>query len=92
LKPGGVAAILEFGEPRGKLFGRLYRFYFRRVLPRLGGLISGNGSAYMYLPSSVSKFPSPEMLQGLFERVGYMDARFVRWTGGIVTLHTASKA
>jgi demethylmenaquinone methyltransferase/2-methoxy-6-polyprenyl-1,4-benzoquinol methylase len=91
LKPGGVAAILEFGEPRGKLLGRLYRFYFRRVLPRLGGLISGNGSAYMYLPSSVSKFPSPEMLQGLFERVGYMDARFVRWTGGIVTLHTASR-
>ena len=91
LKPGGVAAILEFAEPRGKLFGRLYRFYFRRVLPRLGGLISGNGSAYTYLPSSVSKFPSPEVLQGLFERAGYMDVRFVRWTGGIVTLHTASR-
>lgn len=91
LKPGGVAVILEFGEPRGKLFGSLYRFYFRRVLPRLGGLISGNGSAYTYLPSSVSKFPSPEALQGLFERVGFTDAHFVRWTGGIVTLHTASK-
>ena len=60
LKPGGVAAILEFAEPRGKLFGSLFRFYFRRVLPRLGGLISGNGSAYTYLPNSVSKFPSPE--------------------------------
>ena len=91
LKPGGVAAILEFGEPRGKLFGSLYRFYFRRVLPRLGGLISGNGSAYTYLPSSVSKFPSPEALQALFERVGYAEVRFVRWTGGIVTLHSARK-
>jgi demethylmenaquinone methyltransferase / 2-methoxy-6-polyprenyl-1,4-benzoquinol methylase len=91
LKPGGVAAILEFGEPPGKLFGSLYRFYFRQVLPRLGGLISGNGSAYSYLPSSVSKFPSPEALQGMFEQVGYADVRFVRWTGGIVTLHTASK-
>jgi len=91
LKPGGVAAILEFGEPQGKLFGGLYRFYFRRVLPRVGGLISGNGFAYTYLPSSVSKFPSPEALQAQFERMGYQDARFERWTGGIVTLHTATK-
>ncbi len=91
LKPGGAAAILEFGEPPGKLFGSLYRFYFRRVLPRLGGLISGNGSAYTYLPNSVSKFPSPEALAALFERVGYSGVKFVRWTGGIVTLHTARK-
>jgi demethylmenaquinone methyltransferase/2-methoxy-6-polyprenyl-1,4-benzoquinol methylase len=91
LKPGGAAAILEFAEPRGKLFGSLYRFYFRRVLPVLGGLISGNGSAYTYLPNSVSRFPSPEALQALFEHSGYIDARFERWTGGIVTLHTARK-
>jgi demethylmenaquinone methyltransferase/2-methoxy-6-polyprenyl-1,4-benzoquinol methylase len=91
LKPGGVAAILEFAEPRGKVFGGLYRFYFRRVLPRLGGLISGNGSAYTYLPSSVSKFPSPEMLQAQFERAGYTGVGFERWTGGIVTLHCARK-
>jgi demethylmenaquinone methyltransferase/2-methoxy-6-polyprenyl-1,4-benzoquinol methylase len=92
LKPGGTAAILEFAEPRGKLFGGLYRFYFRRVLPRLGALISGNGSAYTYLPSSVSKFPSPEALQGLFERCGYTGVRFERWTGGIVTLHLGQKS
>ena len=91
LKPGGAAAILEFGEPRGKLFGSLYRFYFRQLLPRLGGLISGNNSAYTYLPSSVSKFPSAEALQSLFERVGYTNVGFIRWTGGIVTLHTARK-
>jgi demethylmenaquinone methyltransferase / 2-methoxy-6-polyprenyl-1,4-benzoquinol methylase len=91
LKPGGAAAILEFAEPRGKLFGSMYRFYFRRVLPRLGGLISGNGSAYTYLPSSVSKFPSPEILQAQFERAGYMEVQFERWTGGIVTLHRARK-
>ena len=91
LKPGGAAAILEFSEPRGKLFGSVYRFYFRRVLPRLGGLISGNGSAYTYLPSSVSKFPSPEGLRGLFERAGYINVRYQRWTGGIVTLHVATK-
>ncbi|HWX38191.1 MAG TPA: bifunctional demethylmenaquinone methyltransferase/2-methoxy-6-polyprenyl-1,4-benzoquinol methylase UbiE [Candidatus Sulfotelmatobacter sp.] len=91
LRPGGIAAILEFAEPRGKLFGSVYRFYFRRVLPRLGALISGNGAAYTYLPSSVSKFPSPETLQAQFDRAGYNDARFERWTGGIVTLHTAKK-
>ena len=91
LKPGGEAAILEFSEPPGKIFGGLYRFYFRRVLPRLGGLISGNTSAYTYLPSSVSKFPSPEMLRTQFEQAGYKDVRFDRWTGGIVTLHTGRK-
>ena len=91
LKPGGVAAILEFGQPQGRIFGGLYRFYFRRVLPRLGGLISGNGFAYSYLPNSVSKFPSPEALQAQFERAGYVGARFERWTGGIVNLHTGAK-
>jgi demethylmenaquinone methyltransferase/2-methoxy-6-polyprenyl-1,4-benzoquinol methylase len=91
LKPGGFAAILEFGEPRGKLFGSFYRFYFRSVLPLLGGLISGNGAAYTYLPASVSKFPSAEALLGLFERAGYVDVKFERWTGGIVALHTARR-
>jgi len=92
LKPGGAAAILEFAEPPGKLFGALYRFYFRHVLPRLGGLISGNASAYSYLPSSVSKFPLPEELKSRFEAAGFIDVRFERWTGGIVTLHVGRKA
>ena len=91
LKPGGVAAILEFAEPRGRLFGGFYRFYFRRVLPRLGALISGDSAAYTYLPSSVGKFPSPEALQEQFVHCGFQDARFELWTGGIVALHTARK-
>jgi len=91
LKPGGLAAILEFSEPPGKVFGGFYRFYFRNVLPRLGALISGNGAAYTYLPNSVSKFPSPEALKSLFERTGFAEVCFERWTGGIVTLHTARK-
>jgi demethylmenaquinone methyltransferase / 2-methoxy-6-polyprenyl-1,4-benzoquinol methylase len=92
LKPGGAAGILEFAEPHGKVFGTLYRFYFRRVLPLLGGIISGNASAYAYLPNSVSAFPSPEALQAQFERVGFVNVQFQRWTGGIVTLHTATKS
>lgn len=88
LKPGGAAAILEFAEPRGKLFGALYRFYFRHILPTLGGWISGNASAYSYLPASVSKFPSPERLAEQMAAAGFKEVEFQRWTGGIVTLHT----
>src|SRR6202035_6013514 len=92
LTPGGAAAILEFAEPPGKVFGTLYRFYFRRILPLLGGMISGNASAYSYLPNSVSAFPSPEELKSQFERAGFVEVQFERWTGGIVTLHTGAKS
>jgi demethylmenaquinone methyltransferase / 2-methoxy-6-polyprenyl-1,4-benzoquinol methylase len=91
LKPGGAAAILEFAEPRGRIFGALYRFYFRHVLPRLGGLISGNAQAYSYLPRSVSKFPDPEELRAQFERAGFVNVRYEQWSGGIVTLHSGWK-
>jgi demethylmenaquinone methyltransferase/2-methoxy-6-polyprenyl-1,4-benzoquinol methylase len=91
LKPGGAVAILEFAEPRGKIFGALYRFYFRHVLPRLGGLISGNAQAYSYLPSSVRKFPDPHELEIKFEQAGFVGVQYERWTGGIVTLHTGRK-
>jgi len=90
LKPGGAAAILEFSEPRG-VFGHLYRFYFRAVLPKLGGMISGDSAAYQYLPASVRNFPAPEQLRCAFEAAGFADARFRRWTGGIVNLHTGRR-
>jgi demethylmenaquinone methyltransferase/2-methoxy-6-polyprenyl-1,4-benzoquinol methylase len=86
-RPGGEVGILEFAEPRGILFGPMFRFYFRRILPRLGGVISGDGSAYAYLPNSVARFPSPEELAELMRRVGFRDVTFERWTGGTVSLH-----
>jgi demethylmenaquinone methyltransferase/2-methoxy-6-polyprenyl-1,4-benzoquinol methylase len=92
LRPGGEIGILEFSEPRGKLFGALYRFYFRRILPTLGGMISGNSAAYSYLPRSVGRFPSPEELAAQMAATGFSDVRFARWTGGIVALHTARRA
>jgi demethylmenaquinone methyltransferase/2-methoxy-6-polyprenyl-1,4-benzoquinol methylase len=92
LRPGGEIGILEFSEPRGKLFGALYRFYFRRILPTLGGMISGNSAAYSYLPRSVGRFPSPEELAAQMAAAGFDDVQFVRWTGGIVALHTARRA
>ena len=91
LKDGGEVGILEFAEPRGVLLGPLYRFYFRRVLPRLGGVLSGNSTAYSYLPSSVAKFLEPEDLAALMSRAGFRAVRFEVWTAGIVALHCGQK-
>jgi demethylmenaquinone methyltransferase/2-methoxy-6-polyprenyl-1,4-benzoquinol methylase len=91
LRPGGEVGILEFAEPRGALFGTFYRFYFRRILPRLGGAISGSAAAYAYLPRSVEKFPQPEELAELMSRVGFVEVRFELWTWGSVALHTARR-
>ncbi len=92
LRPGGQLAILEFSEPPGPAFGRLYRFYFRKILPVLGGLISGSRQAYGYLPASVARFPSPEDLAERLRVAGFSSVRFERWMGGIVALHLAERA
>jgi len=91
LRPGGRGIVLEFAMPEGPLFSRLYRFYFHRVLPWLGGLISGDRAAYSYLPASVSAFPSPRELGRLMEEVGFQNVRVRTLTGGIVTLHVGKK-
>jgi demethylmenaquinone methyltransferase/2-methoxy-6-polyprenyl-1,4-benzoquinol methylase len=91
LKPGGTVAILEFAEPPAGLLGSFYRFYFRNILPRIGGLISGDSSAYTYLPKSVSRFFHPAELAFLMASVGYPSPRFEVWTFGTVALHTANK-
>jgi demethylmenaquinone methyltransferase / 2-methoxy-6-polyprenyl-1,4-benzoquinol methylase len=90
LAPGGELGILDFSEPGGML-GKLYAFYFRRVLPRIGRLLSGASSAYTYLPASVGRFPaSAEMLRTL-EQVGFHDVRWTPYTFGIAGLYTARK-
>jgi len=89
LKPGGQLAILEFSEPRGVLLGAAYRFYFTRILPRVGRAISGNAVAYSYLPNSVQRFPAPEALAQLISSTGFSDVHFDLFSAGIVALHTA---
>jgi demethylmenaquinone methyltransferase/2-methoxy-6-polyprenyl-1,4-benzoquinol methylase len=91
LRPGGQVAILEFSEPQGAVFGGLYRFYFRRVLPIIGGLVSGNSQAYSYLPASVSRFPDPQAIVDLMKQAGLREANFESWMGGAVTLYTAQR-
>jgi demethylmenaquinone methyltransferase / 2-methoxy-6-polyprenyl-1,4-benzoquinol methylase len=91
LKSGGTIAILEFTEPKPGWFGDLYRWYFRSVLPRLGGMISGDQAAYRYLPKSVSRFFQPDELKELMGRCGYAEVEARVWTGGTVALHTGRK-
>lgn len=87
LRPGGMAAILEFSQPPNRAFGALYSFYSRRILPVIGGAISGARDAYTYLPESVRKFPNaPELADGM-RAAGFHDVRFFRMTFGIVALH-----
>jgi demethylmenaquinone methyltransferase/2-methoxy-6-polyprenyl-1,4-benzoquinol methylase len=90
LRPGGRFVVLEFSMPEG-LLGTAYRFYFRHVLPRVGGLVSGDGSAYAYLPASVARFPSPEAFGALMEDAGFRDVRWRLLTGGIACLHRGEK-
>jgi len=91
LKPGGTIAILEFTEPPDGLLGDLYRWYFRTVLPRIGGWLSGDPTAYTYLPKSVSRFFRPPELASLMSAVGYQSVSFKSWTFGTVALHTAQR-
>ena len=91
LKPGGRLGILEFSEPRGAVFGPLYRWYFTHVLPRLGRIISGHSFAYSYLPSSVSKFPAPDALADLMRAAGFSDVSYELWTGGSVGFHRGTR-
>jgi demethylmenaquinone methyltransferase/2-methoxy-6-polyprenyl-1,4-benzoquinol methylase len=87
LRPGGMAAILEFSQPPNALFGALYRVYSRQILPWIGGLISGSRDAYTYLPESVGKFPLAPNLATMMRSAGFADVSFEYLTGGIVALH-----
>ena len=91
LKPGGVAAILEFSQPPNRAFGALYGFFSTRVLPRIGGMISGSQDAYSYLPESIRKFPGAELLAEQMRHAGFSRVEFERMTGGAVALHLAHK-
>ena len=92
LKPGGTLAILEFAEPPEGVLGDLYRWYFCRVLPKIGGLISGDQAAYKYLPKSVARFFRPPELAALLSAIGYLSVDYRVWTLGTVALHTAIRA
>jgi len=92
LKPNGWAAILEFSKPVVPGFRSLAAAYCTRLLPRIGGLISGSRSAYEYLPDSVSRFPDQETLSAMMSYAGFADVGFENLTGGVAALHTGRRA
>lgn len=88
LRPGGMAAILEFSQPPNAAFAALYAFYSRHILPVIGGAVSGSKEAYSYLPASVSRFPSADDLARRMSDAGFSQVRIDLMTGGIAALHT----
>ena len=90
LAPGGEVGILDFGEPKG-LMGKIYRQYFRRVLPAIGTMISGVSGPYAYLPASVLRFPSPEEMLQRMRDAGYRDVSWTPYTFGIAGLYRGRK-
>jgi len=89
LKPGGTMAILEFTEPAPGMLADLYRFYCQKVLPKIGGLISGDAEAYAYLPKSVARFFRPDEFAALIKEVGFDPVRCHLMNLGSVALHVA---
>ena len=87
LRAGGRLVVLEFGHPVG-LFGLLYAFYFRVLLPVVGRLVSAHRSAYNYLPSTVYEFPEADQLSAMMREAGFRDVSHRPMTGGIAGLHT----
>ena len=92
LKPGGRAAILEFGMPTMPVVSGVYAWYFRAVLPRVGRLISRHSDAYEYLPASVSAFPSGEGFVNILREAGFSKVRSVPLVFGAVYLYIAERA
>jgi demethylmenaquinone methyltransferase/2-methoxy-6-polyprenyl-1,4-benzoquinol methylase len=90
LKPGGRLAILEFSQPNRAWLRLPYRIYLDWLLPAVGGLLSRR-EAYRYLAESIQGFPVPKVLVNLLEEAGFQNARYLRLSGGIVALHSATK-
>ena len=92
LRPGGRAAILEFSRPVVPVLRELFAFYFTRILPRIGGAISGSPGAYSYLPASVEAFPDQRRLKAMMERAGFSQVRYRNLSAGIAALHVGERA
>ena len=92
-RAGGRVVVLEFGQPGGTWFGPLYRFYSHSVLPRLGGVISGQRSAYEYLDRTSSRFPAGERFLALMRGTGaYRGGRAHALTGGVAYVYVGEVA
>ncbi|MDR1593328.1 MAG: bifunctional demethylmenaquinone methyltransferase/2-methoxy-6-polyprenyl-1,4-benzoquinol methylase UbiE [Prevotellaceae bacterium] len=90
-KPSGNVFILDFSMPRNMFIRTLYRFYFFRILPFIGKIVSGNNHAYRYLPESVSNFPQYEQMTSLMNKIGFANAVYKSLTFGIAVIYSGVK-
>jgi len=90
LRPGGQIGILDANQPEG-VVGALYNLYFKRVLPWVGGILSGDAGAYRYLPASVERFPRPGRMLEMIRAAGFRDASWTGYTFGTAGLYRATK-
>ncbi len=91
LKKEGMLAVLELTTPPKGLFLSLYLFYFKRILPLIGWLVSGDTKAYRYLPDSVLNFPESKIFAEIMRSAGFSNVKWRRLTLGIVTLYIGKK-
>ncbi len=92
LRPGARLVSLEFTDPPNRVLRGLYNFYFHRILPVVGRVVSGHPWAYSYLPESVKEFPGPTELAGLLAESGFKNVEWRLVTGGIAAIHVAVRA
>jgi len=91
LKPNGKATIIEFRMPSNKIFKALYKFYFKKILPLIGGFISGDKEAYNYLPVSVEEFDEKIKMPELLNNSGFKKIEIYKLTFGITQVLIAAK-
>jgi demethylmenaquinone methyltransferase/2-methoxy-6-polyprenyl-1,4-benzoquinol methylase len=90
-KPGGRVVCLETTPPQNTLIGALVKFYFFRLVPLLGAIISGDGEAYGYLPNSTVEFPLPAQLKTLMEQAGLHNVFYIEHNFGTIAIHVGTK-
>lgn len=91
LKPGGAFYVLEFSKPVKSPYKQIYQFYFTKILPFIGRIISKNSSAYTYLPESVNEFPDGELFLTILAEVGFVKNKCFQQTFGIASIYEAYK-
>ncbi|HUX49925.1 MAG TPA: ubiquinone/menaquinone biosynthesis methyltransferase [Spirochaetia bacterium] len=91
VKPGGTVVILEFSPPPATLFGRVYNWYLKHIMPAIGGKVAGWGPSYGYLYSSINAFLNHDALADRMRSEGLTDIQVKRLSGGIAYIHSGTK-
>ncbi len=91
LRPGGRLVILEITRPQREPLSSFYSLWFDRLVPVIGSF-AGDSEAYSYLPNSVRSFPDPQRLAAMIDAAGFTEIRWLLLAGGIIAIHSATKA